>query len=93
MNVFVADETRRYTHRATVQDSTTLGASRPDSTTASVGTYPKHEPELVPATIVVRLIDAHPVRKQTNEERDWSDHAVPKTGPKTRRSSIRFLVF
>jgi hypothetical protein len=82
-----------YTHPATEHDSTTSGASRPNSSTASVGTYPKHEPELVPATIVVRLVDAHSFRKQANQEREWSDHAVPKPAPKSRRPCIRFFVF
>jgi hypothetical protein len=38
-------------------DSTTSRPNRADFSTTGVGTYAKHEAELVPATVVVRLID------------------------------------
>jgi hypothetical protein len=38
-----------------------LGAPAPGFVTSGGGTYAKQEPELVPPTVVVRLIDAHAV--------------------------------
>lgn len=37
----------------------------------SVATNSKYESELVPATVVVRFVDAHAVQEQADEERNW----------------------
>jgi hypothetical protein len=84
------DVIRRLTHQAE-WDRTNLAPSGA-VTTASAGAYAKHESELVPAAIVVGLIDAHAFREQANQEREWGDHPVPKATPKTRRFCIRLFV-
>jgi hypothetical protein len=50
-------------------------------TTASADAYSNYESELVPAAVVVGLIDINALRKQPNQKCQWSDYAVPKTSP------------
>jgi hypothetical protein len=55
-----------------------------DYSRAAATKRPRHadnEPEIVPTTAVVRLVDPHVGTEQTDDERDRRDEPVPKPGP------------
>ena len=86
-------KTGNFTHQTgLVGAAVKLTASGSRVTTASAGAYTKHESELVPATIVVGLIDTHAIDKQTDKECEGCNQAVPKATPKPSRVCIRLLV-
>jgi len=66
---------------------------RPTTTTTGTAAYAKQESELVPAAIVICLVDAHAFREQANQECDWCDQPVPEASPESRRLCTRLFVF
>src|SRR5665647_1466573 len=61
-------------------------AGRPAAagTAAEEHRHADHEAEVVPATVVVHLVDAHRVGEQGDDERERADEAVPQPQPEPR---------
>ena len=59
---------------------------------SSVSADSQHESELIPATVIVRLVDAHFACEQANDKCDRGDDPVPESGPKTSRLGRRRLL-
>jgi hypothetical protein len=53
---------------------------------SSVGPDSQHESELIPTTVIVRLIDAHVACEQADDKWDRGDDPVPE--PDTNRSAL-----
>ncbi len=49
----------------------------------------EYETEVVPATVVVNLVEAHIVREERDDEGDRCDHPVPQTEPEASDASVR----
>ncbi len=49
----------------------------------------EYETEVVPAAVVVNLVEAHVVREERDDEGDRCDHPVPQTEPEASDASIR----
>jgi hypothetical protein len=59
---------------------------------SSAHAYSNYESELVPAAVVVGLIDASALGEQADQKRQWSDYAVPETSQKSCGPRIWFFV-
>src|SRR5450830_1828485 len=61
-------------------------AGRPAAagTAAEEHRHTDHEAEVVPAAVVVHLVDAHRVGEQGDDERERADEAVPQPQPEPR---------
>ena len=49
----------------------------------------EYETEVVPATVVVNLVEVHIVREERDDEGDWRDHSMPQTEPEASDASVR----
>src|SRR3989338_9195975 len=49
----------------------------------------EYETEVVPATVVVNLVEAHIVREERDDESDRRDHSVPQTEPEDSEAPVR----
>jgi hypothetical protein len=45
----------------------------------------QHESELIPTAVIIRLVDAHSIVKQANDECDRSNNSMPESAPKAGR--------
>ena len=59
----------------------------PASTKQNPGT--EYETEVVPAAVVVNLIEAHVVREERDDEGNWRDHPMPQTEPEASDAPVR----
>ena len=59
----------------------------PASSERAAGT--EQEPEVVPAAVVVNLVEAHIVREERDDESDRHDHPVPQTEPEASEAPVR----
>ena len=49
----------------------------------------EYETEVVPAAVVVNLVEAHVVREERDDESDRHDHPVPQTEPEASEAPVR----
>src|SRR3989344_5021135 len=49
----------------------------------------EYETEVVPAAVVVNLVEAHVVREERDDESDRRDHPVPETEPEASETPVR----
>lgn len=59
------------------------------SASSERATGTKQEPEIVPAAVVVNLVEAHIVREERDDECDWRHHPVPQTEPEAGDAPVR----
>lgn len=49
----------------------------------------EYETEVVPATVIVNLVEVHIVREERDDEGDWRDYPMPQTEPEASDAPVR----